>query len=301
MSDYLVVGKKGNGKSLVCVGRIQDALWEDRPVATNLDLYLDGLVKPTNKSARVVRLPDRPTAQDLMLLGIGNKSLYFEGDVTGLEPHQLADVKIKMKPGYREEDNGVIVLDELATWLNSRTFGDKERQPLLDFFVYSRKLGWDTYFIAQAPNQVDKQLRESLAEYQVVCRRLDKIKIPLIGVKLPRVHIATVKYGHEQDALVADRWVYRGTNLFAAYDTTQRFSPNYPHGPHSLIPPGYFAQVVSPSPLAKLRAWWNGEHCPRNQPLPDRKPHRLVELLQRLPADQRLKHWQRLDQLGAFA
>lgn len=301
MSDYLITGKKGNGKSLVCVGRMQDALFEGRPVATNLDLYLEHLVKRTNKTARVVRLPDRPTARDLMALGIGNKSLYFDGDVSGLEPHQLSDVRIKMKPGYREEDNGIICLDELATWLNSRTFGDKERQPLLDFFVYSRKLGWDTYFIAQAPNQVDKQLRESLAEYQVICRRLDKLKIPVLGIKLPRVHIATVKYGHEQDALVAERWVYRGNHLFAAYDTTQRFSPNYPNGPYSLVPPGYFPEEVKPSPFAKLRAWWNGEHCVHNKPRPDVEPHPLVKLLERLPPDERLKHWQRLDRLGAFA
>jgi len=301
MSDYLVTGKKGNGKSLVCVGRIRDAIWDKRPVATNLDIYLENMVKPTNKTARLIRLPDRPTAADMLGLGIGNKSLYFDEDITGMPPEKLADVQVKMLPGYREEDNGVIVLDELATWLNSRSFGDKERQPLLDYFTYSRKLGWDVYFIAQAPNQVDKQLREALTEYLVVCKRLDKIKIPVIGVKLPRVHLAAVKYGHDANALVAERWIYRGNDLFACYDTTQRFSARYDRGPYSLIPPGYFNRETKPQGfLAAMLSSLKREAPAKPKPLPIADQHPLVKFLAKLPPEQRVKHWQRCSANGAF-
>lgn len=274
MSDYLVVGKKGHGKSLVCVGRIHDALQLGNPVATNLNLHLEHLVRRTNRDARVVRLPDRPSVLDLECLGIGNRGLYFDGD------------DIKMRPDWKEEHNGVIVLDEMATWMNSRNFQDKGRQALLDWFVHSRKLGWDVYFIAQAPSQVDKQLREALADHQVVCRNLSKLKIPLVGVKLPRVHIASVKLGHEHDALVADRWIYRGTHLFAAYDTTQRFSATYQHGSFSVLPPGYLhPQARAQSLIQRLAAWYAQ---PRQRPVLKPKRPEVVAAMQ-LPADLRIK------------
>src|SRR5690349_9318508 len=124
MPATLVTGKLGAGKSLVCVGKIQDYLMAGRRVATNLDLYLERLLPSRARKVQCVRLPDKPTAADLELLGSGNDT-------------------------PDESQNGLIVLDELGTWLNARQWGDKERQPVIDWLLHSRKKGWDVMFIVQ--------------------------------------------------------------------------------------------------------------------------------------------------------
>lgn len=275
MADYLVTGKKGNGKSLVVVGRMRDALLQGRPVATNLDLNLEHLLPHRLRNVRAYRLPDQPTRADLDALGEGNETL--------------------RTTRYDEGRNGVLVLDELATWLNARTFSDKSRQGVLDWLVHSRKLGWDTYLLAQNPNQIDKQVREALCEYHVICRRLDRLKVPGIGLRLPRVHMAFVKYGMDRDSITSERWTYRGTSLFAAYDTTQRFSAMYPHGLYSYLPPWHLTRTqAKPAPIWRKLAQVF-QRTPRYVPKPR---HPLVELVARLPPDQRAKHINRLDRLG---
>jgi len=236
---YLVSGKLGSGKTLACVGQIREAIFAGRRVATNLDLELAELVGPRNRTARVVRLPDKPCVDDLAILGSGNDS-------------------------PDENQNGVLVLDELASWINARTFNDKARAPVLDWLIHSRKYGWDVFFVCQNIAQVDKQLRESLVEYLVVCRRLDRLKIPLIGGlirgltagtckgMLPKIHVAVVRYGVDQQAPIADRWVYRARDLYRAYDTRQVFSDRYDTGPYSLLPPAYFDRSPSKSFFQRL-------------------------------------------------
>ena len=108
MAVYVVQGKLGTGKTKYAVGKLQEALRQGRRVATNLDLFMEHLVGPMNRSI-VMRLPDKPSADDLMALGHGNPD------------------------SYDEERNGVLVLDELGSWLNSRQFQDKSRQALIDW------------------------------------------------------------------------------------------------------------------------------------------------------------------------
>jgi hypothetical protein len=286
MSDYLVHGKKGNGKSLVVVGRIRDALLAGKKVATNLDLYLEKLLPPGLKNVRCYRLPDHPTIKDLEAVGEGS-------------------------PDVNEDTYGLLVLDETAAMLNARSFADKGRQALLDFYVHSRKLGWDSYFICQNPTQIDKQVREALVELSVSCKRLDKARIPFIGsltkmlfgyeVRFPKIHVATVRYGMDQTALVSDRWTYRGHDLYDAYDTRQVFNPNYSDGLFSYLSPWhlkgrYMAKL--PRRLSEhVRDWIK----PRPVPVRTLKQkHRLAELLRVLPADQRMKHFRRFESMGAL-
>lgn len=179
MSADLIQGKKGSGKSKLAVMLMREHLLKGRLVATNLDLFMDKLMPPMSKSV-AIRVPDKPSVHDLRALGSGNN-----GD------------------RYNEDHDGLLVLDELATWLNARTFGDKERQPVLDWLVHSRKLGWGTKLICQDVIQIDKQARESQVEYVTRCIRLDRMRVPLVGGALaallgpeagylPRMHIATL-------------------------------------------------------------------------------------------------------------
>lgn len=272
MADYLVTGKKGNGKSLVCVARIREALRRGARVATNLDLNLDKLLPLDDRAARVIRLPDKPTRADLEAIGSAYEGKYDEGKF------------------------GVLVLDELATWLNARTFQDKDRQGVLEWLAHSRKLHWDTYLIAQHPNQIDKQVREALAEFHVICRRADRIRIPVLGLKPPRLHIAYVRYGVDQHALLSDRWIYRGNDLFEAYDTEQVFRSEYPHGVHSMLPPGYWAPKPPRSFLASLVAFLRRK-APLKPALKPKLP--AVATLATLPPDEAFAQARRLVLSGA--
>jgi len=277
MADYLVTGKKGNGKSLVCVGRIQDALRAGKKVATNLDITLEKLL-PASSRATLVRVPDRLRRVDLELIGRG-------------------------QPGIEEEKNGLLVLDECASWLNAREYRDSDRAGFLDWLVHSRKLGWDVYFIAQDQSMVDKQLRTGLVEFLVGCKRLDRLRVPfltgfvsmitggVVKIRPPKVHVALVKYGLGFNDPVSDRWWYRGRDLYDAYNTEQVFCEDYPHGVHSLLSPWHL--VGRYHRRFSLRAWlrdlWE---CPP-RPRVGKPAARLSPLL-RLPSDLRWRAARRL-------
>lgn len=222
MSVYIVTGKLGNGKTLVTVGRIRDALRAGKRVATNLDINLKEMFSKEAKEIQFLRIPDKPNIQDLESIGQG----YFGP--------------------YDESKFGLLVLDECGTWFNSRNWQDKTRKAVNDWFLHSRKFRWDVLIIIQDESMLDSQARDAIGEMLVKCRRLDNIRIPVLApiVKLltgfnltfPRVHRAKVTYA---DGLVSDVWVYRGNDLFTCYQTDQMFIQDYPHSTHSILPPWY--------------------------------------------------------------
>lgn len=207
MAVYVLTGKMGAGKTLCAVGKIQDVLNGDRPVATNLDIYLHKLIHPKAKRCQLIRLPDKPTVYDLESLPPGNTS-------------------------YDENKNGLIVLDECGTWFNARGYQDKDRHRFINWLVHARKKGWDIIFIVQHINMIDKQARDGVCEHLVSCMRSDRLPIPFVGTLLklfgirqflPQIHLAIVRYGANSLAPVVDRWVYQGKALYQAYDTKQAF------------------------------------------------------------------------------
>lgn len=288
MTIYVTTGTLGAGKSLLAVSKIREYAAAGRRVATNLDLKVEHLLNPRKKRVvDIVRLPDRPSVEDLDALGLG------------------ADV-------LDEKRYGLLVLDELATWMNSRTWGDKNRQALIDWLVHSRKKRWDVIFLIQHSNALDKQVREMLMEYNVRCRRFDKIKLPVISWLgelltfglwdgyLPRVHLGVVVYtqgGTAQSPLVTDRWFYLGRDLYPAYDTEQVFTENYPHGAFTYLPPWHVSgRYLPPTRLEQFAAWLRGDH-PAQRPA-RRKPQPSAKLapLMRLPPELR---WHAARQLVA--
>jgi len=236
LSVYIITGKLGAGKTLAAVSRINDALREGRRVATNLDLrlrFMPGLARK-NRSARVVRLPDRPLSTDLRALGYG---------VEGVRNDTEA------KHAYDEKRFGLIVLDECGTWLNAREWQDADRRQLLDLLLHIRKHLWHVYLIIQDISMLDKQVRKALAEHVVYCRNLGNFRIPLISflsetlfdkpIKLPHSHLAFVKYGDQPTSITVDRWFYGGGDMYRAYDTTQVFRQEEEPAAYSVLPPGY--------------------------------------------------------------
>lgn len=236
MAVYMVTGKLGAGKTLAAVGRAQEYLQAGCRVATNLELWPENLAGRTSGADQaVIRVPDKPRVEDLEAIGLG-----YEGPMD-------------------ESRNGALILDELGTWLNSRSWNDKERAGVLDWFLHARKRRWDVYLIVQDISVVDKQLRDTLCEHLVVCRRMDRFPIPVVGKllrgRLPRIHVGTVHYGDNETAPKVDRWWYRGSELFGGYDTEQVFAPDQEWSEARQEMVDYRAPY-SVLPAATLRAWY---------------------------------------------
>lgn len=281
MAVYSVEGKLGTGKTKFCVWMAQQALRDRRRVASNVDLRLEKLV-PEGRAVYYTRIPDKPSPDDFELIGHGNPET------------------------YDEERNGLLILDELGTWLNSRSFQDKSRAGLLDWLIHARKKGWDVYLIVQDAGMIDKQVREALIEYQCVCMRMDKVKIPFIGQFLsgiggmigyprfgclPRLHQVVARVGGSQK-IVADRWLFRGDDLHDAYDTRQVFRADYPHGTHNVILPRDHVQPLT-FRQALAKRWRQAFPVPARTVRP-KLP--IAAALQRVQdVDERWRLWRRLE------
>ncbi|MDN6888206.1 zonular occludens toxin domain-containing protein [Variovorax sp. CAN2819] len=281
MTDYALTGKKGTGKSKNAVRLFRDRyLKRKRRCATNLDIDLKAMFGVHSKQT-YVRVPDKPTAFDLLAAGHGNPE------------------------SYDEDLNGGLFLDEMGTWLNTRTFADKERAATLDFFAHARKHGWDTYYIMQNVLQVDKQLREAFIEQTVRHTRFDKVRIPFIGWLLallfgdkagylPRFHLAVARMGTNPQEMAADRATYTGKDIEGCYDTRQVFKHDYPHGTHSVLSPWHVeGRFLEPE---KLGFWAQAWLALTKPPKPARQAPktfdprwaRVVSLCRQLPPAERL-------------
>lgn len=222
MDFVFVTGKLGQGKTLVSISRIKHYIEQGRPVATNCDLFLHHMFNRETDKPRVMRVPDKPKLCDLEAIG-------------------RAYPKAK---GYNENMNGLLVLDECGDWFNSRNWQDKTRSGVNTWFRHARKLGWDVYLIVQDISLIDSQARESLAASIARCKRMDKIAIPFLTMaskaltgyplRMNKFHVAKVT---DADDVLLDRWIYRGSELYAAYDTQQIFNAEYEHCTYSLLTP----------------------------------------------------------------
>lgn len=215
-------GTLGSGKTLCAVGKIREYALAGRKIASNLDLYLSPMFGTKSKIS-YIRLPDKPTLFDLETIGRGSES----------------DDK---------SQKGLIVLDELGTWFNCRTWNDKTRLPLIDWFIHARKLGWDIIFLVQSVDSVDNQLVNSLCQHLVVCKSTESIPVPFFGkifkilgidLLMPKFHVSKTYLGRTESDLNIDMTFYRAKDLYPCYDTDQQFNAFYPHGTYSVLPPYY--------------------------------------------------------------
>jgi Zonular occludens toxin (Zot) len=243
MPNYNVTGKLGGGKTLWAVTKAFEALDKGLKVASNVDLFPEKILRPwrTQTSVRLMRLPDYPTRDDMDLLGVGNDT-------------------------SDEGKNGLLILDECGVLFNARNYKEAGRQDLVNWFLHARKLGWDVMFISQSSAMIDKQIRDALVEYLVICKRFDRYNVPFlpwigIKIKLPRIHFAIIKYGSTPGSMVADRDFFRGKGVFDAYSTRQLINGQV-LGVYSVLSPWHLkGRYMSPTQLAKFAAksaWVSG-------------------------------------------
>jgi hypothetical protein len=209
VTGWLITGVRGEGKSLAAVNKIREYGLQGRIVATNLDIYTDGLF-PDDSMALVYRLPDKPDIKDLEALPV---------------PYDI---------NYKAEDhNGLLVLDEVGTWGNSRSWNDKSRLAVLSWLFLSRKLHWDIILLAQDVDTIDFQMRKTLCEYWVQSSRSDRNVIPFLGMILkslgfnyhmPLSFNYLIFYGFESTK-PQDKWSY-DDSCYTGYNTNQLFKDN---------------------------------------------------------------------------
>ena len=196
---FFITGKLGAGKGLVSVSHmVEQYIRRNRPVATNFDLYFEHYPNPQRRELSVIRLPDKPDAAHLQALGRA-----YSG-------------------GYDEDNNGLILLDECASWFNSRQWRDKGRQALIEWLIHARKLGWDLYFNVQSFDVVDAQARQLIGEHVVNCYAGKKL--PLLRLLPFRVHIGAVYYMMDGGKQKVATWMYNASRYYNFYDTRQVFS-----------------------------------------------------------------------------
>lgn len=285
MTDYAYTGKKGTGKSKNVIRMARDYLLEGRMVASNLEIYLEPMFGAHSKIT-YIRVPDKPSAFDLEAAGRGNKD------------------------AYNPDKDGMLALDEMGVWFNTRSFADKGRASVLEFLAHARKYGWDCYYLMQNISQVDKQLRESFVEFVVRHTRFDKVKIPFVGGALcalfgkkagyfPKFHTAVTRLGCNPQDLKTDSTIFSGKDIEACYDTLQIFTDSYPHGTHSVLSPWHVSGRFLPAPplpwaarfVAGVKAFLRGPvrlPMPASVTMPDAAYARMVALVKQLPVDQRI-------------
>ena len=208
MAIYIVTGALGAGKGLFCDMIATQAYRAGRRVASNYPINTYLMDKNSQKSITVI--PPKFTYDDLMALGRGCD----ENDLSQL---------------------GVLILDELAISLNSRNFKDNGRQKLLEYFIQSRKYGWDIYMQAQDAFMIDKQVVDAMTEFTVKLSRLDSLRVPFLSSFLELIspqnfgrtakrksilpHIVKYQIFHNSGGKPIEKGSFRAKDFFGIHDT----------------------------------------------------------------------------------
>lgn len=276
----LLYGQPGTGKSTLATGIAREYAGDRKRIAANFPIDFapaSERAKGPTAEAFCTVLPDRPTHQNLKDLGVG----WRDGE------------------HGREDRSGLLIIDEAGPWLSSRAWQAAERQEIIDWFLHSRKLGWDIVLIAQAPGLLDKQVREAVIEGYARCRRMDRMKVA--GIRMPRIHVAIARYGTGPNDPILQRWFYRGKVEQKMFQSYAMFNTSKaPDGLYSTIPPRLTKWLGYQSFMDKIKTgfmrWWSDSPRPAIKP----KSH-IADLLSKLPPEQAAYHWRRFEALGAFA
>ncbi|BBM78162.1 zonular occludens toxin family protein [Escherichia coli] len=153
MAVYWVTGKMRNGKGLFCSMVAKQFYRRGHRIAANYPLDTEKMDPASSHPVTV--LPARPRPEDFWALGRGCDE-------------------------NEKERFGALFLDEVGTWLNGTSSG-REYLEYYKWFVQSGKLGWDVYIQVQDESAVDSKIFKSTGELIVRCRRLDRIRVPVVS------------------------------------------------------------------------------------------------------------------------
>ncbi|PJI60998.1 hypothetical protein CTY41_25135 [Escherichia coli] len=185
----VITGNLGQGKGIAAAYFASLYYRRGLRVAANYPLNTEFMSSGSDNPVTVI--PAMPRIEDLELLGRGC-------------------------PENEKTRFGALFLDECATWLNTRGFARKDRLPLIDWLIHSRKLGWDVYLIAQHEDMIDSQIIKAMGAKIIRCRRLDELRVPVITPLMElfrpgKTGIASGKRGIIPHYVTASTFLYDGT------------------------------------------------------------------------------------------
>lgn len=248
---YVITGHLGSGKTLLSVKLAMDYLTQGRRVASNMTLNLENGL-PDDSRATAIKLPYIPTSEHLNTLGEG-----YEGP-------------------YDEDKFGLVLLDEAGTWLNSRDWNDKDRRGLFQWITHARKYGWDVALIVQDYEALDAQIRRSVTEVFVKCSRLDRVKLPWLPMRMPKIHRAKALYTGPNGPLYKT-WHTSGTKIHDCYNTREAVRPEY------IVTPDGLQEI---RPMYSMLSPWHlkGRYLPPKRSWQDKLRDQLQRLAKAMQA-----------------
>lgn len=185
MSIFLVEGTPGSGKTAYCARRIAAALAAGQPVATNVELRPD-VARFVARRTSGLNWRRRRRREEVI-----SRSYVVANSIEDLRRIRLAPAPVRRRGLLRrrtqqQEGRGLMVLDEMGSILNSRSWSKQDRQDVIEFFAQHRKLGWTVLIIAQDGDMLDKQVR-LMVEQSIRLRNLRVVKkfgIPIVPFNL---------------------------------------------------------------------------------------------------------------------
>ncbi|EFI3633487.1 hypothetical protein GY509_005155 [Escherichia coli] len=185
----VITGNLGQGKGIVAAYFASLYYRRGLRVAANYPLNTEYMSSGSDNPVTVI--PAMPRIEDFELLGRGC-------------------------PESEKTRFGALFLDECATWLNTRGFARKDRLPLIDWLIHSRKLGWDVYLIAQHEDMIDSQIIKAMGAKIIRCRRLDELRVPVITPLMElfrpgKTGVASGKRGIIPHYVTASTFLYDGS------------------------------------------------------------------------------------------
>ncbi|HDT3001120.1 TPA: hypothetical protein QHL53_003417 [Proteus mirabilis] len=268
MAITLVTGSVGAGKGLYCSMLACQAYRNGRRVASNYPLDMEKLSPHGTEPLSVI--PKQFTYDDLKNLGRGCPEDEFE-------------------------NLGILLLDEISLFLNARTFKDAERLKFLDWFVHSRKYGWNVYCQVQASFMLDKQIVDGVSEFIIELSRLDSLRLPFMEFVFPKEfgvmakrksllpHI--VKYRcyllkEKGRRTPIEKGSFRAKDYFGVHDTLSTFGSDADcQGAYSLLPAKQLkamSQAPILPPSLPVTPTMQSTEIPDSQPVPLSSTLRLI-------------------------
>jgi adenosyl cobinamide kinase/adenosyl cobinamide phosphate guanylyltransferase len=204
MAISLVTGPLGTGKSFYAIRKAVDSLESGKVVITNFPMSPDWTDRVVDRHPVRWVIPGRRRK----LKAKWRASTMVVPDIATL-------VRIRLK-GVGE-GRGVVILDEVHRWMNSRTWKDEDRLKIVEWFSLSRKLGFDVYLITQDSKNVDRQVRD-LFEYHIQLANIKRFKVLGIPVMPFNLFLAIWQW-HGAGKAIVKRECYRLNWTKSLYDT----------------------------------------------------------------------------------
>jgi hypothetical protein len=174
MSCFFITGKPRGGKTFLGVKAIYEFLLnpkEQRPIVTNIGLYLDVMAEQLKVDQKLEFRPD--LANRVRLLADDEVAKFWEFDV-GREYHERRQMALGTwmanVPDFKDRGKFgcIYVIDEIHIYWPAQ-FGRMVNDDDLRFFLTQHgKMNIDVIFITQHPEQTSKVIRRLAQEYMNV-------------------------------------------------------------------------------------------------------------------------------------